>query len=270
MKAKVGALLVVASVAAAQTPRFDVASIRKNPLGGARVDVETPPGRFQANNTPLRFLIRWSYRIAEPRIVGGPEWIGVDRFDVSATASAEGWSGERTRQMVRALLADRFGLAVHTETREMPIFVLTVAKPGAFGQFLRPAAFDCSAPDTPPRLVAGKVQCGLLIGQNAGSASLRGGGVTLADFTRTLGEYVDRPLVDRTGLTARYDLELQFTADRSALVGARPPGGLDATTDSDIAPLPTALREQLGLRLDSERGPVEVLVIDRVSPPSEN
>lgn len=270
MKAKVGAVLVVASVAAAQTPQFDVAAIRKNPLGGARVSVETPPGRFQATNTPLRFLIRWSYRIAEPRIVGGPGWIAIDRFDVSATASAEGWSGERTRGMVRALLTDRFGLAAHMETREMPIFVLTVAKPGAFGQSLRPAAFDCSAPDTPSRMVAGKVQCGLLVSQNGGSASLRGGGTTMADFTRTLGEYVDRPLVDRTGLTGRYDLELQFTADRSALVGATPPGGLNAGADSDIAPLPTALREQLGLHLDSERGAVEVLVIDRVSQPTEN
>ena len=267
---KLAVFVALATVAAAQTPQFDVASIKKNPLGGARVSVDTPPGRFQATNAPLRFLIRWSYRIAEPRIVGGPGWIGDDRFDVSATASAEGWSGERTRQMVRALLADRFGLAAHMETREMPIFVLTVAKPGTFGQSLRPAGFDCSTPDTPSRMVAGKVQCGLLVSQNGGSASLRGGGTTMADFARTLGEYVDRPLVDRTGLTARYDLELQFTADRSALVGARPPGGLDATTDSDVPPLPTALREQLGLRLDSGRGPVEVLVIDRVSPPTEN
>jgi uncharacterized protein (TIGR03435 family) len=144
-------------------------------------------------------------------------------------------------------------------------------KPGAFGEHLRPAAVDCSAPDTPSRMAAdGKVACGLLVSQAAGSASLRGGGQLMADFVRNLGEYVDRPLVDRTGLAARYDLELQFTADRSALVGAPPPGGLSATVDSDIAPLPTALVEQLGLRLEAERGPVEVLVIDRVSRPTEN
>lgn len=256
---------------AAQAPQFDVASIKKNPLGGARVSVEAPPGRFQANNTPLRFLIRWSYRIAEPRIVGGPEWIGVDRFDVTATAPAEGWTGERTRQMVRALLADRFGLVTHTETREMRIYTLTVAKPGVFGEHLRPAAVDCSAPDTPARMGAnGRVACGLLVSQAATSASLRGGGQTMTDFARSLGEYVDRPLIDRTGLTGRYDLELQFTADRSALVGTPPPGGLAATVDSDIAPLPTALLEQLGLRLESERGSVEVLVIDRVSQPTKN
>ena len=173
--------------------------------------------------------------------------------------------------MVRALLADRFSLVTHPETREMRIYTLTVVKPGVFGEHLRPAAVDCSAPDTPPRMGAnGKVACGLLISQNAGSASLRGGGQTMADVVRTLGEYIDRPLVDRTGLTGRYDLELQFTADRSALVGTVPPGGLAATVDSDIAPLPTALIEQLGLRLESERGSVEVLVIDRVSPPTEN
>ena len=263
--------LLLTAVAAAQAPQFDVSSVKKNPLGGARVSVETPPGRFQAINAPLRFLVRWSYRIAEPRILGGPDWIGVDRFDVTATAAAEGWTGERTRQMVRALLADRFGLVTHTETREMRIYTLTVAKPGVFGEHLRPAAVDCSAPDTSPRMGAnGKVACGLLVSQNAGSASLRGGGQTMADFVRTLGEYVDRPLADRTGLTARYDLELQFTADRSALVGAAAPGGLSATVDSGIAPLPTALVEQLGLRLESERGSVEVLVIDRVSQPTEN
>lgn len=266
-----GLILVATVIAAGQALQFDVASIKKNPSGGARVSIETPPGRFQATNTPLRFLIRWSYRIAEPRILDGPDWIGGDRFDVTATAPAEGWTGERTRQMVRALLADRFGLVTHTEMREMRIYTLTVAKPGAFGPHLRPAAVDCSAPDTPSRMAAdGKVACGLLVSQAAGSASLRGGGQLMADFVRSLGEYVDRPLVDRTGLTARYDLELQFTADRSALVGAPPPGGLSATVDSDIAPLPTALLEQLGLRLTSEQGRVEVLVIDRVSQPTEN
>ena len=252
-----------------QAPQFEVASIRKNPEGGARVSIETPPGRFQATNAPVRFLIRWAYRIAEPRIIAGPDWIAVDRFDISATAPAEGWTGDRTRQMVRALLADRFGLVARTETREMALYNLLVVKPGTLGPNLRPAASDCSAPDTPSRMVAGRVQCGLLVSQNAGSASLRGGGMTMPDFVRSLGEYVDRPLVDATGLSARYDLELQFTADRSALVGARPPGGLDAA-DIDIAPLPTALREQLGLRLDAGRGAVEVLVIDRLSRPTEN
>jgi len=272
MRTQLVGLVLVASVAAAQAPKFDVASVKKNPTGGARVSIETPPGRFQATNTPLRFLIRWSYRIAEPRIVNGPDWIGVDRFDVTATAPAERWTRERTGQMVRALLADRFGLVAHNETREMRIYTLTVAKPGVFGTHLRPAAVDCSAPDTPSRMSPdGKsVACGLLVSQNAGSASLRGGGQTMADFTRSLGEYVDRPLVDRTGLTARYDLELQFTADRSALVGAPPPGGLSATADSDLAPLSTALLEQLGLRLRSEQGSVEVLVIDRVSQPTED
>src|SRR6185503_17754074 len=158
MRLRVVGLIVVASVAAAQAQKFDVASIKKNPTGGARVSIETPPGRFQATNTPLRFLMRWSYRIAEPRIVGGPDWIGIDRFDVTATAPAEGWTGERTRQMVRALLADRFGLVTHTETREARIYTLTVAKPDAFGPHLRPAAVDCSAPDTPSRMAAdGKV-----------------------------------------------------------------------------------------------------------------
>jgi uncharacterized protein (TIGR03435 family) len=263
------AFVLDSGVATLQTPpSFEVASIRKNQKGGG-TGIDIPPGRFQATNAPLQFLIRWAYVTPVPRIVGGPDWIASERFDISATAPAEGWSTDRVRQMVRALLADRFGLVAHTETREVAIYTLMMVKPGAFAANLRPAAFNC-APGGPSRMAAGKVQCGLLVSGNAASASLRGGGVAMADFVRTLTEYAGRPVVDGTGLTERYDLELQFTADRSAVTGAPAPGGLTTNVDSDIAPLPTALREQLGLRLEAGRGPVELLVIDRATPPTEN
>ena len=263
------AVILAAAVAASQAVQFEVASIRKNVKGGTGTGIDMPPGRFQATNAPLQFLIRWSYRIPEPRIVGGESWIASDRFDIAATGPADGWSTDRVRQMVRTLLADRFGLVAHTETRDVPIYTLMPIRPGTFGPNFRRAAFNC-APDGPPRMVDNKVQCGLLVGGNAASAGLRGGGVTMADLARTLTEYAGRPVVDGTGLPDRYDFELQFTADRSAVTGAPAPGGLATNVDSDIAPLPTAVREQLGLRLEAGRGPVELLVIDRAEKPSED
>ncbi|HTM03873.1 MAG TPA: TIGR03435 family protein [Vicinamibacterales bacterium] len=259
----------LAAIAAMQVPRFDVASIKANTSATRAVGFDLPAGRVQITNAPLRFIIRQAYRIPEPRILGGPDWMGIVRFDITATAPTAGWTGDRARQMIQSLLADRFKLVTHMETRNLPIYTLVVAKTGSLGPNLRPAASDCA--NSGPKTADGKVQCGLLVSQAATSASLRGGGLAFADFVRTLGEYVDRPLEDRTGLQGRYDLDLQFTADRGAVPGGPVPGGLTATAaDADIPTLPTALLEQLGLRLEATRGDVEVMVVDRVERPAEN
>jgi uncharacterized protein (TIGR03435 family) len=260
--------LGLAAIAAMQLPRFDVASVKANTSATLAIQFDMPAGRVQITNAPLRFIIRQAYRIPEPRIVGGPDWMGIVRFDITATAPAAGWTGDRARQMIQSLLADRFKLVTHMETRNLPIYRLVVAKPGVFGPNLHPAANDCA--NSGAKMANGKVQCGLLVSQAATSASLRGGGLTLEDFIRTVGEYVDRPLEDRTGLTGRYDLELQFTANRSAVPGAPVPGGLTATADPDIPSLPAALLEQLGLRLEATRGDVDVLVVDSVEQPTSN
>ena len=117
--------------------------------------------------------------------------------------------------------------------------------------------------------VGGKVQCGILVSQGPASASLRGGGVSIESFSRLLGDFIDRPLNDHTGLTGTFDLELQFTAPRSSTPGAALPGGLAVASGPDEVPIVfTAVQEQLGLKLEATRGRADVWVVGAASPPS--
>jgi len=269
-------LVIAAGAVGAQAPAsaspttFEVASVKPNKSGETRIRFETPPGRLTALNVPLRFVIRQAYRLPESRIAGGPSWLDTDRFDILATAAGGAATSESIRQMLRTLLTDRFGLALHLETREMPTYVLALARSdGKLGPNLRRSSADCSGQT--PRVANGRVQCGLMVSQGPASASLRGGGTAPAELVRMLGDFLDRPLVDRTGLAGAFDLELQFTADRGAVPAAGVPGGLTtAAAPDEIPSVFTALREQLGLKLDAQRGSVEVLVIDRVSRPTED
>jgi uncharacterized protein (TIGR03435 family) len=267
-----GGVLLLTGVVVAGQPvlKFDVASVKSNKSGGTRIRFETPPGRLTAVNVPLRFAIRQAWRLPESRIVGGPSWLDTDRFDILATAAAAGATTDTTRQMLRTLLADRFGLVVHAETREMAIYSLVRGKKdGDFGPNLRRSTTACAGQRS--SVVGGRVRCGILVSQGPASASLRGGGTTIGEFVRLLGDFLDRPLVDNTGLTITFDLELQFSAERSALPGSGVPGGLTAAPNADEIPsVFTAVQEQLGLKLDTERAKTEILVVDRADRPSEN
>jgi uncharacterized protein (TIGR03435 family) len=246
--------------------RFEVASIRRNVSSDTRVRFETPPGRLNAVNVPLRFLIRQAYRVPEARILGGPGWLDSDRFDVLATAP-NGANSDAIRGMLRALLKERFGLALHTEMLEMPIYVVRLARPDAkLGPNLRPSSTDCIG--RPSAVVAGKVQCGILVSQGPGSASLRGGAATIENFVRLLGDFLERPLVDQSGLAGTFDLEVQFTASRSATPGGAVPGGLTTAGPDDIPNVFTAMQEQLGLKLDAQTGVADVWVVDAATPPT--
>ena len=240
--------------------QFEVASIKRNVSDGLRVRFETPPGRLNAINAPLRFLIRQAYRVPESRIIGGPSWLDTDRFDVVAT-TPQAVTGDAIREMLRALLKERFGLALHTETREMPIYVLKTRSAGALGPNMRPVTADCIGRS--PAMVAGKVQCGILVSPGSASSSLRGGGATLEHFVRLLGDFLDRPLIDETGLTGTFDLELEF----AALAGS----GVAPTASVDDKPsLFTAIQNQLGLKLEAQRGRAEVWIVDAASPPRQD
>ena len=261
--------LCIVSICAAQAPdaaSFDAASIKKNLSSDTRTRFETPPGRLNAINVPLRFLIRQAYRVPEARVIGGPSWLDSDRFDIVATA-APGANGDAIRAMLRDLLATRFALAMHQETRELPIYVLKLARTdGTLGPSLHRSTTDCTG--RPAAMVGGRVQCGILVSQGPGSGSLRGGGATIENFARLLGDFLDRPLNDETGLTGTFDLELQFTAPRSSVPGAPVPGGLTAAAGPDDIPtLVTAIQEQLGLKLEAPRGRAEIWVVDAVTPP---
>jgi uncharacterized protein (TIGR03435 family) len=253
--------------ARAAVAAFEAASIKRNISGETRLRFETPPGRLTAINVPLRFVIRQAYRVSEARIIGGPAWIDTERFDILATAPANA-NVDTMREMLRTLLNERFGLAVHAELREVPVYVLRLARRDAtLGPQLGRSTMDCTGRGS--SVVDGRVQCGIMVSQGPGSGSLRGGSATIDNFVRLLGDFLDRPLNDGTGLTGRFDLELQFTAERSSTPGAPVPGGLATASGPDDTPsLFTALREQMGLKLDAEKGGADVWVIDTVSQPT--
>jgi uncharacterized protein (TIGR03435 family) len=179
--------------------------------------------------------------------------------------------------MMQRVFAERFKLAVHKETREIPVYELTLARSDrTLGSKLKPAATDCDAvmngmlksareggpPPTPPQLPDGRPACGMRFGPGT---RLVAGGTSMAAFARSMSNPAGRIIVDKTGLIGGFDFELEFSPDPAA-AGGQPA----AVSDTNLPSLFTALEEQLGLKLVPERRPVEVLVIDRVERPTEN
>jgi uncharacterized protein (TIGR03435 family) len=267
---------VRAQTAPAAPAAFEVASIKPNKTGDGRVMVGMAPGgRFTATNIPAQFLIRQAFNIQDFQIVGAPDWLRSDRFDVVAKApEGDGnITGEQMRPMVRALLEERFKLTSHTETREMGIYALVKARAdGKLGASLAPAATDCAAargrraggPPPPLPQPGQKINCGLMMGPG----KLNAGGTSMSELARSLSQQVGRVVVDKTGLTGGFDFELTYTPVQIGTGGPLgAPDGAPVAADPNAPNLFTALQEQLGLKLDSERGPVEVLVIDHIEQP---
>jgi uncharacterized protein (TIGR03435 family) len=240
-------LLIVFSTAFAQTPapEFDAASVEP-----AKPDVKTSPlveflpGGVRITNATLVDLIETGYQLRMFQITGGPSWIRESRYDVTAKAAASSGPSAGVREMVQALLNDRFQLQIHRETRNVPIYSLTVAKNGLKTNGLR-------VTNSPAR------------GINAAQGSMLGEAAPMTALAMKLSNLLGRPVINNTGLEGNYDFKLQWTPDRSLADSG-------AVDDSLGPSLFTALQEQLGLRLDSARGPAEVLVVDRAEKPSEN
>jgi uncharacterized protein (TIGR03435 family) len=252
---------------------FEAASVKpSDPKSGPGVGIRRQPGgRFDTFNTPVRVLITFAYQIQGYQLVGGPDWIGNTRYDIVAKMEGDpppvrpGTGADHMMLATRTLLAERFKLKVHRETRELDIYALMMAKPdGKPGPKLKTAADNCSPEaiaarrgSPPPAPGAGPV-CGIqwLAGR------VRFGGYPLSLFATSVSAQVGRAVVDRTGLTGNWDFEMSYAAP--------PPngplaGGAEAPpADPDAPDLFTAVREQLGLKLDATRGPVEVLVIDSI------
>ena len=261
------------------TPAFEVASVRPNKSGDGRVMIGIQPGgRFTATNVPLRMLIRQAYNLQDFQIVGGPGWIGSDRFDIAAKApdGNEQLPADQMRLMLQALLAERFRFAGHNETREMPVYALVKARAdGKLGDKLTPAAVDCAAargrraggpPPGPPGPPAQgqRPECGMMMGPGR----LLAGGMSTTELARSLSQLVGRVVTDKSGLTGGYDFELTYSPE--GIGGGPPPliNGAPPAIDPNAPTIFTALQEQLGLKLDTERGQVEVLVIDTVEQPT--
>lgn len=244
----VTALLITgAATAHAQSsrPQFEVASIKPANSGRPGMSIETEPGRFKAINATVSFLIQYAYGIKDFQLSGGPGWMGSDKFDIDAKGEAK--TGDREfPSMMRTLLADRFQLKSHQETRTLPVFDLVVAKDGP--KFSR-------APETAQSGTRG----------NRGQLTISKG--TMASLASTLSNILRKKVVDKTGLMGEYEMKLKWTPDDFQPPPLQPNG---PPPDPNTPSIFTAIQEQLGLKLESSKGPVEVLVIDSISKPTEN
>ena len=252
----------------AQTYTFEAASIKParpdNPPGQGMS--RAPGGRFNAVNAPLRFLIMYAYQLQSHQLVGAPEWSANERFDIVAKMEGDPPSivtsgTDPFRLAMRSLLVDRFGLVAHPETRELDIYALTMARPGGQpGRGLKQSPEDCAtmaararaAGPTPAPTPDG--QPPFICGSSLGRGRIRFAGYPLSLFASGLSPNLGRAVVDRTGLTGNWAFELTYAPEPSP--------------DSDAPGLFTAIQEQLGLKLESTKGPVDVLVIDRVERPT--
>lgn len=246
--------LVVAGTMAlhAQNATFEVASVKRStaPPLAARMDM-SPSGLVTIVGIPLRELIRFAYSAVD--VIGGPAWIGSDRFDIMAKAPA---GIALDRSMLQALLKERFRLEVHQESRELPVYDLVQARSDKrLGPRLTASRCTANAPATGEAPLVGA--CGIF--RIGGGASVTAEGMTMAELAARLAMFpiVQRPVRDRTGLSGRFDFQLDF-------IGARNP-------DPNAGPgLFTALQEQLGLKLQAQRDHVDVIVVDSVEPPTDN
>ena len=255
---------------AAKPITFEVASVKPNTSGDGRVLITPQPGgRLNLVNVPLRFMIRYAYRVQDFQVVGGPDWLGTARFDVVAKAEAGNPSQEELQLMLRSLLADRFKLVVRPDRSEMPTYSLVQARAdGKTGAQLRKSDANCGPASAPP--APGQFPpCGSMVG----FGSLKARGSTMPALATGLSTFAGRIVVDRTGLAGGYDVDLNWTPDQIP----RPAGGGDqpvqvngVTVDPNGPSLFTALQEQLGLKLESARGPVDVLVVERAEKPAED
>ena len=243
-------------------PSFEVASIKPSKTNTG-VTVGVGSGQGGGRNVTLKMLIAAAYRVQEFEIVGGPRWISSDRFDVEGKAEDPKADPDQLRLMLQSLLEDRFQLKLHRENKEAPIYALVVAKDGPK---IKRAPDQASPPVSgPAQQGAGPIRGAIRIG----GGSLVGNAVTLSLFTRLLSQRLDRTVVDKTNLDGRFDIRLYWTPDVGEVAldpGGNPLPPADATGPSIF----TAIQEQLGLRLESTTGLVDLIIIDHVEKPSAN
>jgi len=248
------AVLLASAIVQAQSHRFEVASIK--PVGpappGASISLgANDGGRFVARGASLQILVQLAYSVQRYQIVGAPRWFSNEAFDIEAKPETPfSPTAEESKTMLRALLAERFGLSVRRETRTGTVYNLVVAKGGPKSQ----------ATQTPPeqRSVRG------------GMGSFTATGVTLEFFLQRVSAQLEGPIFDRTGLTGEYDINLHWTPERQTMSAVTTQANGEPAMEVDDPALTTALDEQLGLKLERTKGPVETLVIQGVERPARN
>ena len=263
--------------------RFEVATVKQNKSadrgGGIR---RYPGGRVTVTNMPVRLLITFAYQLGQYQLVGGPNWIADDKFDV--TAKMEGnpeWGGPGTERpdpimiAMRTLLSERFKLTLHTEKRDLDAYALVLAKPGTPGPQLKPSTTDCAArlkdaqagkapPVEVPPSFDKPMPCSIMLRIGA----ITFDGAPMSQAANIFVGQAGRPVVDRTGLTGNWQFVMTFAQE--APIGAPPPGDKLPAPDPNAPSFFTALQEQLGLKLESTKAPFDVTVIDAAEHPTDD
>jgi uncharacterized protein (TIGR03435 family) len=285
-----------ASPAASPDATFEVASIKpsnpdpNNPLGGIALPLMLPGGRFTATNTPVRMLVMMAYELQQDaQLVGGPPALMTAKYDITAKIAGNVTLGQKDLPpLLRTLLADRFKLKVHTESRELPLYDLVLARDDKrLGPDIRPSKSDCARAD---ELIAeqsaaiaqgdlssavGKPRpCTVVTDPSGGPMNimLRADGQEMRQIAEFLSQLTGRTVRDKTGLTGRYDfdmrMDLQAVLALAQRMGANIPAAAANIPQSDGSSVMTALNEQLGLKLESVRAPIDVVIIDSVEAPT--
>jgi uncharacterized protein (TIGR03435 family) len=281
------------------SPSFEVASIKPAPppsdphrfMVGMRGGPGTPdPGQITYSNVNLHNVLMQAYDVKEFQI-SGPGWLATERYDITAKVPA-GTTKEQFRLMLQNLLAERFKVSLHHETKELPMFALVVAKSGVKmkeSPDAPPAPTEDGAPprqpvmgkDGMPQMPPGGMRGGMMMSMNAGRMRMQASAVQIGQLVNMLSNQLSRPVVDQTGLTGKYDYTLDFAPEpgqahgpMGAPMGGPGPAAGGGTTDANDQAGPnlvTAVQEQLGLKLEAKKGPVDLLVIDRAEKtPTEN
>lgn len=254
-------------------PAFEVASIKVNHSGDRRSMFRMPPGgRVDVSNITLKQLILMAYQIKDNQLSGGPGWIDSEHYDISAKAEGPA-TPDQLQLMMQTLLADRFKLSLRRETKEMPVYALVVAKDGP--KLHEAKDVEINQQDAPPDApktaapVGDKAPRGTM---RMGRGQLSAQAVRLSMLANLLSSEVGRSVIDKTGLTGVYDIELKWTPDQSQgqMFKGADTGDSAPPPDTSGPTIFTALQEQLGLKLESQKGPVEMFVIERVEKPTEN
>ena len=240
---------------AALPPEFTVAAIKLNKtastINGVASTYRFTPSGLEVTNLAPQLLIRLAYGIEDNQILNAPGWIESERYDIQAKVDAtdiaalKSLTPEQHYRMLQPLLADRFELKFHYETRELPIYTLVVMKTGSKMKEIQPTI----SPE-------GVKNPG---GANWGNDQIKSSGIAIDQLSHILTEQLERTVVNKTGLTGNYDFTLKWTPDDG-----------QSQTDTSGPSIFTAVQEQLGLKLEAGKGPVQVLVIDHIERPSEN
>ena len=272
MKTALTVVIVAASatLGAQALPAFDALSVKRNTAVNESGAISPPlPGQFRIVNVPLHFILHDALGVREHELIGSPDWARSEAYDIVGRYPADAVPHAAYKQMVEKALVERFGLKTHRETREMPVYRLVMARPDRqLGPRLTASAVDCEQwfAEKKPQLGAGspsalapggrRMACAMM----AQRRQIVGGTQPISRLTRSLESMVGRFVIDDTGLTGNYDIDLEFAPTIEA-------GGNPAAADGAPS-IFTALQEQLGLKLDADRRPMGVVVIDAIDRPT--